>query len=164
MRLCHYISLLFILSLYMAQCLFCNKHFSDSGLRTHTTKCTARTQRLTQAAAHGAEMERERVRIETEQAIFALNSSVSLDLVPEEVNLFSNYIFMETDEESDQLPPREPSPVPPRPSGRPGRRMRLPARYRDELPDPPTPHRQLLSLTLSQTPSRILCPPPRANG
>ncbi|KAF8125055.1 hypothetical protein K438DRAFT_1892291 [Mycena galopus ATCC 62051] len=46
MKLCHYISQLFILSLYMTQCLFCNKHFSDSGLCRHTTKCTARTQCL----------------------------------------------------------------------------------------------------------------------
>ncbi|KAJ7800828.1 hypothetical protein B0H14DRAFT_3490262 [Mycena olivaceomarginata] len=36
--------------------------------------------------------------------------------------------------------PREPSPpLPPRPSGCPARRIRLPTRYRDELPDPPTP-------------------------
>ncbi|KAG6827318.1 hypothetical protein H0H92_012339 [Tricholoma furcatifolium] len=55
----------------------------------------------------------------------------------------------------DATPPieqaRSPSPLPPRPSGRPSRHIKLPKRYRDILPPPPPPIRE---------PSPVRTPPP----
>ncbi|KAK6972044.1 GLOBIN domain-containing protein [Favolaschia claudopus] len=104
----------------MAKCAFCGERVSERGLGNHWKKCETRTQRMqisaSQAlATHSAELAAAATRaLEELQAEQAVN-----DPPPPEIQ-------------------RSPSP-PPRPSGRPGRRTRLPARYRDELPEPPQP-------------------------
>jgi hypothetical protein len=54
MRPVHHLGLLFILSLSMVLCKFCNHSFGDQGLQTHTRKCSVRLERLSNAAAHAA--------------------------------------------------------------------------------------------------------------
>jgi hypothetical protein len=56
MRPVHHLGfVLFIISLSMVLCQFCNRSFGDRGLQTHIRKCPARLERLSNAAAHAAE-------------------------------------------------------------------------------------------------------------
>ncbi|KAJ7085600.1 hypothetical protein C8R44DRAFT_901662 [Mycena epipterygia] len=112
--------LLFII-LLMAFCSFCGKSVGTSGMGQHRKSCREKTKRLQESSARAVELEQ--TRIESVHAASAVLPPAEENPVPE------------------MLPeiPREPSPLPPGPSGRPRRRTRLPARYRDDLPEPPTP-------------------------
>ncbi|KAJ7670433.1 hypothetical protein B0H17DRAFT_1209302 [Mycena rosella] len=101
----------------MLRCGFCDKKdiSGQRGLRNHWNKCGARLARITSAATQAVATEAARVESEATAAAQEI-----LDKNIPEV-------------------PRAPSPLPPGAGGRPHRRPRLPARYCDDAPEPPTP-------------------------
>jgi hypothetical protein len=143
MRPVHHLGLLFILSLSMVLCKFCNRSFGDQGLQTHTRKCPVHLERLLNAAAHAAEkIAAEAENLATASTTATAAAAMQLDFAADEVKKQIVIHSEKSDSHYAQLmtpPPREPSPPPqPYPSSH-ACRIRLPVRYRDELPDPPTP-------------------------
>ncbi|KAJ7686354.1 hypothetical protein B0H17DRAFT_1136908 [Mycena rosella] len=106
--------------LVMAICPFCQVSYGDKGIKQHLKKCSKKSERLTAGAAQAVSVEQERVETFAANTALADSQHTFLDETPPEI-------------------PRALSPLPPGPSGRPRRRARLPARYRDDAPDPPTP-------------------------
>ncbi|KAJ7864101.1 hypothetical protein B0H14DRAFT_3443686 [Mycena olivaceomarginata] len=105
----------------MARCAFCEKSFGPKGFARHITTCPKKAEFIQASAAQALATHNTEIAAAAELAqTQALLGSQNLDEAPPEIA-------------------RSPSPLPPRPSGRPARRHRLPARYRDELPEPPTP-------------------------
>ncbi|KAK7021659.1 hypothetical protein R3P38DRAFT_3196472 [Favolaschia claudopus] len=103
------------------KCTFCGEGVSGSrGLLNHYKKCQKKAERTQRSVSHA---------LQTHHVELAAAATRALEeIASQAVN----------DPPVSELP-RSPSPLPPRPSGRPGRRIRLPARYRDEPPEPPQP-------------------------
>ncbi|KAJ6525177.1 hypothetical protein B0H19DRAFT_1276257 [Mycena capillaripes] len=102
----------------MPKCEWCPKIITGTkGMGKHLQRCPGRLQRF-QASASQA--------VATQAAEIAAQ---------EKAQLAAQQDFVEPEHEIT----RAPSPLPPRPSGCPNRRIRLPARYRDDVPEPPAP-------------------------
>ncbi|KAJ7116153.1 hypothetical protein C8R43DRAFT_1138022 [Mycena crocata] len=100
----------------MPLCDFCFTNVGSKGMGSHLKACATKNQLFHNSASRAREVEETRVA-----------ASVSAASAPE--------TFVETPPE----PLRAPSPLPPGPGGRPRRRPKMPARYRDDAPDTPTP-------------------------
>ncbi|KAK7021269.1 hypothetical protein R3P38DRAFT_3197172 [Favolaschia claudopus] len=99
------------------KCTFCREGVSGSrGLYHHHKKCQKKVEHNNNSVSHALEHHHAELAAAAARAL----QEIALQAI------------------NDPLP-CSPSPPPPRPSGRPGRQIRLPARYRDEPPEPLQP-------------------------
>ncbi|KAK6985130.1 hypothetical protein R3P38DRAFT_3332579 [Favolaschia claudopus] len=103
----------------MAKCIFCGDSMSTKGMGNHWKKCDKRAECMQKSSSHALAAHNADLAAAASRALEVIAAQqATVDLQPPEIQ-------------------RTPSPLPPRPSGRPSSRIRLPARYRDEPPEPP---------------------------